>query len=196
MANNCYNLFQFLGNAKVKKQIATWKEQLDLIKPTDTDPDCMRAIRDVFYPDVPDNEVIDYGCDFVYADEECLSPEGDEIAIVSAWTPPNALQERLACLLHPLDKRVVVRNQFNAEDGTQGVAYAAAYDPHHSYIQETSVVVDSDEEDSELAENEAQEQLREQELEILDYFMDDMEGTVKTIKKHMPDLDIDWSNYN
>jgi hypothetical protein len=195
MANNCYNTYTFLGNAKVLKQAKEWKLALDKVVATPDDPECMRAIREVFYPNDDDDE-IDIGSSWAHQDDDSIGSGEGQLGFISAWSPPNELHKRMACLLYALDKHVVIQNNFHVEDGSMGVSYASPHDAKNAYLQEAMVEVDEDDfEDIEEAEEDAQERLAEMELEILDFFMDDMQGTSKVIKKHMPHLDLDWDAY-
>ena len=195
MANNCYNTYTFLGNAKVLKQVKEWKLALDKVLATPDDPECMRAIRDVFYPNDGHDE-IDIGSSWAHQDDDSIGPGEGQLGFISAWAPPNELHKRMACLLYELDKHAVIKNNFHVEDGSMGVSYASPHNAKNAYLQEAMVEVDEDDfEDIEEAEEDAQERLAEIELEILDFFMDDMQGTCKVIKKHMPHLNIDWDAY-
>lgn len=196
MADTCYNLLQFMGNQKVMKQIAEWKKALDSFQPTPEDPHCMRAIREVFYSEAPSDVEIDFGSKWVHQDDASMDVEDGMLGFASAWAPPNELHKRMACLLFDLDNHVVVRNQYNIELATVGVAYAAPYDSENAYLLDVEVELDDGYDETADAEDAAYEELEEQELKILNFLMDDMEGTVRTIKKHMPKLQIDWDDYS
>jgi hypothetical protein len=91
-----------------------------------------------------------------------------------------------------------VRNSFNIEDGTQGVAYATPYDEESAYFESAHAELDGAAYDEiEEAEEALQIKLDEYEIEILDYLMDDMPGTAKVIKKHMKRLKdkFDWTQF-
>lgn len=198
MANNCYNLLKFFGNEKVVSQVKEWKTQLDKIQPTEDDPECLRAIREVFYPESPDNEPINYGSKWVILDNNSNSPEEDEISLMSAWNPPLELQKRIASLLHKLDKHVVVENFYNTDNNYIGFAYTTPYDSENAYSQLTEVKIESDEDfgdedyDPQADQEQAEARLLEERAVILDYLMDDMQGTAKVIKKFIPNLNVDW----
>ena len=195
MANNCYNTYTFLGNAKVLKQVKEWKLALDKVEATPDDPECMRAIREVFYPN-NGNDEIDIGSSWAHQDDDSIGSGDGQLGFTSAWSPPNELHKRMCCLLYALDKHAVIKNNFHIEDGSMGVSYASPHDANNAYLQEAMVEMDEDDfEDIEEAEEDTQERLAEMELEILDFFMDDMRGTFKVIKKHMPHLELDWDVY-
>jgi hypothetical protein len=190
MANHCYNLIQFLGNPKVKAQVKRWNTELKSYQPTKDDPYCMRAIREVFYPEFAKDAELDMGSKWVHPDEQSIGSDDDELGLQSAWDRPDNLERRLACLLYPLDKNVVVRNLFNIEDGSCGVSYTAAHDTENSYSQVAFVEVDEDYEgDIALEGADASEKLRIEEVNVLfDMFLDDMPHLKKVIKKHLPHL--------
>lgn len=199
MANECYNMFSFYGNKKVIEQVKAWRESLANYPATEEDPHCMGAITEIFYPEIDDKKSIDLGSKWVHEDNSSLSPEDDQISLTSAWHAPKELQQRMACLLYKLDKHVVVENSFNIEDGTIGVAYASPYDDENAYFQDAVVELDSEGyDDISEAEDAAYDELKAAEIEILDFLMDDMEGTYKVIKKFKPHLKnkFTWSDYS
>lgn len=182
-----------MGNQKVMKQLAEWKNALDSYQPTSEDPFCMRAIGEVFFPELSSD--IDLGSKWVHQDTDSTDVEKGILGFVSAWGPPNELLKKIACLLFKLDKRVVICNYYNIELSSVGVTYVAPHDAKNAYLIDAEVNLDDGFDDSCDAEEAAYEELSKQELVILDYFLDDMIGTVKTINKHMPNLEIDWSKY-
>ena len=199
MANNCYNLFDFYGNNKVKQQVKVWKEALANVAATKEDPYCMLAVIDVFYPNIKDKNSIDMGSKWAHEDDASIGPDEDQIGLLSAWNPPHELHKHMACLLFKLDKHVVVQNSFNIEDGSQGVAYATPNDEESAYFQSTHVELDADDfEDSDDALDAQLANLEENQIEILDYLMDDMPGTAKVIKKHKKYFSdkFDWTKYD
>lgn len=197
MANNCYNLISFLGNKKVKEQVKAWNLELRKFEPTEEDPHCFRAIRAVFYPDVNPQDDLDLGSKWVHLDDESIDSADDQLGLLSAWTNPSKLQERLACLLYSLDKNVVIRNSFDGEDYSSGVSYTAAFNETAAYTQTAHVELDQDEfDDIEEAEEDRDLRLSRDEIDTLtDYFLDDMPHLAKVIKKHLPHLDIDWDQF-
>lgn len=197
MANNCYNLIEFWGNDKVQAQVKKWNTQLASYEPTKDDLNCARAIKDTFYPELSADELPEYGSKWVYQDEASTGSGDDELGLRSAWGNPKELEMRLACLLYPLDKNVIVRNRFNIEDGSEGVSYSTPESDSVAYHQEVLVECDySSYEESEDAENEVFEKLLEEERDMLsDYFLDDKPHLAKIFKKRMPELDLDWQSY-
>ena len=199
MANECCNMFSFYGNKKVIEQVKAWRESLANFSSTQEDPECMRAITEIFYPEVEDKKSIDMGSKWVHEDNSSLSPEDDQISLTSAWHAPNELHQKIACLLFKLDKHVVVENSFNIEDGTIGVAYASPHDGENAYFQDAVIELDSEGyEDVTEAEEAAYAELKEAEIEILNFLMDDMPGTYKVIKKFKPRMKdkFTWSDYS
>jgi len=198
MANNCYNLFDFYGNAKIKVQVTAWKDALANVASTKEDPYCMRAVVEVFYPEIEDKDSIDLGSKWAHEDEESIGPGEFQIGLLSAWHPPSELHKKMASLLFKLDKHVVIQNSFNIEDGSQGVAYATPNDEESAYYQVAQADLDlEDFDDRDEAEDAQQNSLEESEIEILDYLMDDMPGTAKVIKKHKKYLKdkFKWDDY-
>ncbi len=200
MADNCYNLFKFYGNDKVIEQVKEWKSQLNSVKATDEDPECMRAIRTVFYSDAGPDEELNYGSKWVHQDDDSIGPDDNEIGLLSAWGPPDELHKKIASMLYKLDKHAVVANLYNLESGSMGAAYATPYDSENAYYQHTEVdVEESDFEDEDYDPQadmeEAEQRLIEAQTVILDYLMDDMRGTAKVIKKFLPDLNVEWDFY-
>lgn len=197
MTDYCYSTVTFLGNAKVLKQVKEWKAALEKAPAAQFDQDKSKAIFDIFYSDKSESEEIDLGSQWVSQESDVIDAGEYEIGLISPSTPPNEFIQHLSCLLFKLDKHVVVKNNFDVIDSCVGVSYATPYDDENAYFQEAVVQIDSDEyDDLDIAREDAQEKLAELEVEILDFLMDDMEGTVKVIKKHMPKLDVSWDDYS
>ena len=133
MADNCYNLLKFFGNEKVISQVKEWKTQLEKIQPTDDDPECLRAIREVFYPESTADESIDYGSKWVILYNNSDTPEENQISLISAWNPPVELQKRIASLLYRFDKHVIVENHYNTDNNYIGFVYTTPYDSENAY---------------------------------------------------------------
>lgn len=198
MANNCYNLIEFLGNKKVKAQARAWNAELAKFAPTPEDPHCLRAIRAVFYPDLDEGTNLDFGSKWVHVDTESLSPSDDQLGLQSAWGRPALLEQHLACLLYRLDKKVVIRNSYNIEDGSRGVAYTTPESETGAYCQWAYEELDSHRfDDPEEAELDLESRLAKSEVQILtDYFLDDMPHLAKVLRKHLPHLEIDWEEFD
>lgn len=195
MANNCYSMLTFWGNTKVLDQVERWKEQLATVDIPATQDGKLSAIRLVFYPNIPTDQTIDYGSMWVRVEDEALSPEIGQLAFCSAGERPAQLEEHIASLLYKLDKKVVIKNNFNLSDGSFGVAYTAPYDEDGAYSQEAIVTCDYDDYDDEQeAEDAANERLEEEECQIIEYFVDDMPQTKSVLKKHLPKGKIDWNS--
>ena len=195
MANNCYSMLTFWGNAKVLEQVERWKEALANVEVPATDEGRLSAVRLVFYSTIPDNQDIDYGSKWIHVEDEALSPEPGQMAFCSAWDRPAKFEEHLASLLYKLDKKVVIKNNFNISDGSFGIAYTAPYDEDGAYSQYAYVTCDYDDyDDAQEAEDEANERLEEQECQIIEYFVDDMPQTKSVLKKHLPKGKIDWNS--
>jgi hypothetical protein len=205
MASECFNLYSFFGNEKVIEKVREWKILLNKFQPTDEDKFCTRAIREVFYPDMLEDEEIDMGSNWVHQ-SNMMSPNDNQIGLASAWSPPNELQKKIACLLYELDNHVVIKNDFSTEGSTFGVSYATPYDSKNVYFEEAEVDdsldddfededEDEDDEAREEAENRANEELKELESQLIENLISDVEGTKEVMKKFMPDLDINWDDY-
>lgn len=197
MANNCYNLMQVFGNSEVKKQVKKWNAALALYQPTTEDPNCARAIKEIFYTDFKVDEELQFGAKWVYSDIASTGANEYELGFVSAWIPPEELEKHIACLMHFLDKDVVVRNSFNIEDGSYGVSYTTPLNDTDAYRKEVYEELDNDSfDDIESAEEDLFARLEEAEVDMLtDEFLSDMPRLAETIKKHMPSLNIDWGEY-
>ena len=100
MANNCYNLIEFLGNSKVKAQVKKWNEQLATYQPTKEDPDSCRAIKEVFYPEYPADKWPEYGSKWLHQETTSIEAAEDELGLRSAWGSPSEFEKHLACLLY------------------------------------------------------------------------------------------------
>jgi len=185
MSTICYNLISFLGNAKVKTQVINWAISLETLTSNGADSDDTQIIKRLFYPDVTDTESIDIGCRKIKWDTLSLTPEPDELSLQTSWNRPKFLEERMACLLYKFDKNVVVRNLFNLDDGTWGVAYTAAENSTAAYSQSTSVEHEDDSDDMEHKLAEAEREL------LCDYFLDDMPHLTKVIRRHLKHIEVD-----
>ena len=181
MVNECYNLYSFFGNEKVIQKVHEWKVLLNKFQPTD--------------------EEIDMGSKWVHQ-ADMMSPNDYQIGFASAWSPPNELQKKIACVLYELDNHVVIKNDFSTEGSTFGVSFATPYDSENAYFEEAEVddsldddFEDEDDEAREEAENRANEELKELEFQLIENLISDVEGTKEVMKKFMPDLDIDWGDY-
>jgi hypothetical protein len=187
MANNCWNSFDIYGNEQVKKQVKEWANDLYSVinEPTSIK---IRKVYDVFYPgqEIAD---IDLGSKWVEPDDS----QGGDIGCVSAWTCPDELQDRMAKLLFPLDKKVVVVNYYSSEDGTAAYRICSPFDSENVYSQRTDEIniLSGDEEEEEEADIELHNQFE----TIVEYLIDDMPGTSKVLKSHFTKLDIDWDSY-
>ncbi len=192
MANSCYNLYSFYGNDKVIEQVKMWRTELDSISPTEEDPNCMRAIRAVFYPNVKADESLIYGSKWVHPDIPSIGPGDTEIGLQSAWNPPEDLHKRMACLLYHLDNHVIVSNEFNVEGLTLGIAYATPYNSESSYYIDSEIEIDQPEDedeeedyDVELAEDEANQKLIEEEVRLLNQMINDVPEKESAISQHL-----------
>lgn len=195
MANNCYNVISFFGNDKVIEQVATWRKQIESFKPSKEDPYCMKAIREVFYPNVPINN-IDMGSKWVHLDDESTGAYEDQLGLQSAWRSPDLLLEHMTCLLFKLDPNVVVENLFNIEDGSIGFRYMTPNDEYSAYIQEGNYMINYEEyDDPQDAESEVYELYKDQKLEYISDLIVEMPGRFDLFKKFMPDLVDDWDSF-
>ena len=185
MTIHCYNLISFLGNAKVKAQVTAWSEQLSAATFELKDRNHTPLIAKVLLGENDSNRFFDTGCEWINADEDSLTAQPDEIALCSSWHRPSELEKMLACLLYKLDKRVVVRNSYNCEDGSWGVAYTTPVSATDAYSQFVTVEQDEDGDDMESKMLEAEQEL------LVDIFLDDMPDLTKVIKKHLPHLDLE-----
>ena len=177
------------------EQVERWKEELANVQVPTSDEERLSTVQLVFYPNVPSEQPIDLGSKWVYAEKDALSPEVGQIAFCSAWNRPSKLEEHLASLLYTLDKKVVIKNNFNISDGSLGIAYTAPYDEEGAYSREVQVTCDYDEyDDAEEAEEDANERLEEEECEMIEDFVDDMPQVKSVLKKHLPKGKIDWSS--
>lgn len=197
MANNCYNLFQFFGNAKVKEQVRQWNLTLAQYQPTKQDQYCARAIKEIFYADLDADEMPDLGTKWTYSDIASTGANEHELGFVSAWIPPEEFEKHISCLLYSLDNEVIVRNSFNIEDGSYGISYTTPLNETEAYRREVYEERDEDSfDDIESAEEDLFARLEEAESDMLsDDFLNEMPHLANVLKQHMPNLNIDWSQY-
>jgi len=194
MADTCWNLISFYGNEKVVEQIKQWQSRLDSFKPTEEDAYCMRAIRDVFYPDAKLTENLDYGSKWVHQDTDALSPEDYQLGFQSAWSSPDELQKHLTVILHKLDANVLVENVFSIENRSEGYVYTTINSKGEICIQTAYAECSYDEfDDSEDAEEDMEERLAEYQIEALSDLIIEVPPMAAVIKKYLPHVDIDWS---
>jgi hypothetical protein len=196
MADRCYNTYSFYGNEEAIKKVKEWKALLDSAKPTDEDQYCAKVVRQVFYADLATDQEIEMGSKWVHQDDDSIDADDDQIGFLSAWSPPNELQKRMACMLYILDKHIVVRNSFNIEGAIYGISYSTPYDSEKAYFDIAEIDIDSfdDCDDREEAEEMAFERLDDLEKELLGDMVSDVEGTSDVIKKFMPNLKFDWED--
>ncbi len=187
MANNCWNSFDIYGNEKVKKQVKIWAEEFYSVIDKE-EAAKLSKVYEIFYPGEEPSSVY-LGSKWVEPDQG----QGGDIGCVSAWTSPDALQDKIATLLYSLDKKVVVLNYFSSEDGSAGYRICTPYDTEKVYSQRTEEInVLSGDEDEEA---EADIELHNQFETIVEYLIDDMPGRSKVLKNHLTSLDIDWDSY-
>jgi hypothetical protein len=187
MANNCWNSFDIYGNDKVKKQVQEWASKFYAVMNEDASVK-LKKVYEIFYPG-EDSSVVYLGSKWVEPDEG----QGGDIGCVSAWTPPDDLQDKIATTLYSLDNKVVVLNYYSSEDGSAGYRICTPYDTEKVYSQRTEEInVLSGDEDEEA---EADIELHNQFETIVEYLIDDMPGRSKVLKDHLTSLDIDWDSY-
>jgi len=194
MADRCYNTYSFYGNEEAIKKVKEWKALLDSAKPTEEDQYCTKVVRQVFYADLATEQEIEMGSKWVHQDNSSIDADDDQIGLLSAWSPPDELQKKMACMLYELDKHIVVRNSFNIEGSIYGISYSTPYDSESAYFDTANVEIEScdDFDDREEAEEMAFENLEGLEKELIGDMMSDVEGTSEVIKKFMPNLKFDW----
>ena len=95
MADNCYNLIEFIGSDAVLAKVQQWKQQLNSYEATTEDPFCMRAIPAVFYSEFDSNDVPDLGSKWVHQDNSWIDAEDNQLALQSAWNRPSNLESRM-----------------------------------------------------------------------------------------------------
>ena len=194
MANSCYNLLEVWGNDQVTKQVSEWNTALDTVDVPSDDEHRMGAIRKVFYPDAPDAQPIDLGSKWVHPDSESTGSDDESLGFQSAWSRPEELEKRIACLLFKLDPNVVIRNNFNIDDGTEGVAYTIAKSDSEAVSVEASANFnfdDLDEEDIEDEEENRRETYREESTDLISDLMYLHPHIKPTIKAHQLELELD-----
>ena len=196
MANHCWNLFSFYGNEQVLQQIKQWQSQLNEIKPTDDDQFCMRAIREVFYPNAGSDVVLEYGSKWVHQDIDVISPQAHQLGLQSAWSSPDELQKHLTSILHKLDKLVLVENFYWLENDDSGYVYSAVSSSGEICIQATHADYPRDEfEDSFEADSHMDELLEECQADALSDMLFEIPSLVTIVRKHFSKLDLNWSKY-
>ena len=94
MANRCYNLLEIWGNDKVKKQIHQWNESLNSVNVPEDDLHRMGAIKIVFFPEISQNERIDFGSKWVHVDTISTGSDNDSLGFQSAWSRPKELEKK------------------------------------------------------------------------------------------------------
>lgn len=197
MANHCWNLFSFYGNERVLEQVKQWQDQLNQIKPTEDDKFCMRAIRQVFYPNAKADEQLDYGSKWVHQDTDAISPAEYQLGFQSAWSSPDELQKHLTLVLRELDNFVLVENFYWIENGDEGYVYTAVNSEDAICIQTAYVECPYEEfDDSEEAESHMEELLAEYQHDALSDLLFEVPAIARVVKNHFPKLDIDWSQYD
>ena len=195
MADHCYNLISFFGNDKVLKQVHAWRKKIAEFKPTKDDPNCMRAINEVFYPG-QDREDVDYGSKWVHLDDASTGAGEDQLGLQSAWNSPDSLLEHMASLLYKLDPHVIIENTFNIEDGSIGFRYITPLNETETYTQEGDYQVSyEDYEEPEEAEEAAYEEYKLDRLEFLTDMISDVPETFDVIKAFITDLVEDWDTF-
>jgi hypothetical protein len=196
MADTCWNLISFYGNDKVVEQIKQWQSQLASFRPTEEDAYCIRAIRDVFYPDAKLTENFDYGSKWVHQDTDALSPEDHQLGFQSAWSSPDELQKHLTLILHRIDTNVLVENFFCIENKSEGYVYTAINGEGEICIKTAYAECAFDEfDDSEDAEEDMEERLTEYQIEALSDLIIEVPTTAAVIKKYLTNVDIDWTQF-
>jgi hypothetical protein len=197
MANHCWNLFSFYGNERVLEQVKQWQTELDSFEPTKDDEYCMRAIRGVFYANVKSEEQLDYGSKWVHQDTDALDPDENQLGFQSAWSSPDELQKHLTVLLYKLDNHILVENNYNIEDGSRGFVYTAINSKGTTCIQSAYSECDYDEfDDSYEAESAMEERLDEYQKDAVISLILEVPTASDMVKKHLPHLNIDWSEYD
>lgn len=194
MANSCYNLLEIWGNEFVTKQVQAWNQALDSVELPKDDVHRMGAIRLVFYPEAPKETSIDLGSKWVHADAASTGSDDESLGFQSAWSRPEELEKRIACLLFSVDPKVVIRNNFNIEDGTEGVAYTIANSNTEAISVETSANFnfdDLDEDDIGDEEERRRELMREEEVDLISDLIYLHPHIKATFKDHQSDLDLD-----
>ena len=110
MSKNYYNLLSFWGNAKVKDQVTQWKNKITEANNSGVDIKTFQSLKNWLSNEIKSPlGTEDY---FLSIDHEITNPAMDEIGFVSTIERPESLEIFLACLLHKLDKNVVIRNSY------------------------------------------------------------------------------------
>lgn len=194
MANRCYNLLEIWGNEKVKKQIQEWNESLNSVNVPQDDLHRMGAIRIVFFPEITQNERIDFGSKWVHVDTISTGSDNDSLGFQSAWSRPKELEKKIACLLFDLDPNVVIRNSFNIEDGTEGVAYTIAKTKTEAFSAEATGdfnLDDVDEDEISTEEERRRDLYREEQIDLISDLIYEYPHIKLTFKEHKEELNLD-----
>ena len=194
MANNCYNLLEIWGNELVTKQVQAWNKALDSVEVPKDDEHRMGAIRLVFYPEVSKEKSIDLGSKWVHSDRTSTGSDDESLGFQSAWSRPEELEKRIACLLFCMDPNVVIRNSFNIEDGTEGVSYTIVKSEKEAVSVETSANFNFDDLDEDEIEDEEEirrERMREEEVDLISDLIYLHPHIKATFKEHQSALDLD-----
>lgn len=194
MANSCYNLIEIWGNDQVTKQVSEWNKALETVNVPSNDVHRMGAIRKVFYPGTPDTELLDLGSKWVHPDSDSTGSDDESLGFQSAWTRPEELEKKIACLLFQLDPNVVIRNSFNIDDGTEGVAYTLAKSDTEAVSVEASANFNFDdlvEEDIEDEEERRRDTYREEATDLISDLIYSYPHVKSTVKAHQLELGVD-----
>lgn len=194
MANSCYSLLEIWGNSKALKQVRAWNKSLETVTVPSDDVHRMKAVRLVFYPDVPTETVVDLGSKWVHEDSSSTGSDDESLGFQSAWSRPAELEKHIACLLYKLDPNVVIRNSFNIDDGTEGVAYTVAKSATEAVSVETSANFNFDDLDEDVIEDEEEtrrENFREEEVDLIEDLIFANPHIKSTFKEHQEELDLD-----
>lgn len=194
MSKNCYNLLSFWGNARVDAQVSRWKSRLEEAANSgallsDTDHILAIFFGSEFNLSSSTEILLEY-------EDEIISAGPKEIGLVSQAQRPELLEKLLACYLYRFDKRVVVRNYYHIiEHGMCGVSYTSPYNSLDAYNQYTTIASDYESFTlPEEAETYAEKELQVAEIQIIEYFLDDMPQTKSTFKKNVASKQIDWES--
>lgn len=185
-----YSLLEFYGTQKVKDQVKAWATTLEELSSDHHRTKLFEFIDAVFPPLQNSSTNQNDSLNSLYIDTDSLTPSLNQLSFRSSRSDAEQLEARIACALYKLDKRVIIRSSFNCEDGSVGVAYTTPTSKTDAYSQHAVIEYDEDDDLS------PEDMIEDKELELLtDYFLDDMPELSKVLKKHRPDLDIDWEDY-
>jgi|AntAceMinimDraft_12_1070368.scaffolds.fasta_scaffold126073_1 hypothetical protein len=194
MANSCYNLLEIWGNAQVIEQVREWNKALDTVDVPSEDVHRMGATRRVFFPGTPDTQPLDLGSKWVHPDSESTGSDDESLGLQSAWCRPEELEKRIACLLFQLDPNVFIRNSFNIDDGTEGIAYTLAISATEAVSVEASANFnfdDLDEDDVEAEEESRREEYQEEATDLISDLVYSYPHVKSTVKAHQLELGLD-----